>query len=49
MPVAVGVMATEQEPFVSVQLPLGAKVTLPVGVIVAPGAVSVTVTVHDVD
>jgi sorbitol-specific phosphotransferase system component IIBC len=52
VPVAVGVMVTEQvaEAVVParVHVPPGVNVTVPVGVDVVPVAVSVTVAVHDV-
>ena len=47
VPVAVGVMLTEQEPATRVQLPPGVKVTVPVGVVFVPGAVSATAAEHE--
>ena len=51
-PGAVGVMLTEQVADApvpaNVQVPPGVNVTVPVGVLVVPVAVSVTVAVHDV-
>src|SRR5207245_9710280 len=52
VPAVVGVILTEQVADApvpaSVQVPPGVKVTVPVGVLVVPAAVSVTVAVHDV-
>jgi len=52
VPDAVGVILTEQVADApvpaSVHVPPGVNVTVPVGVLVVPAAVSVTVAVHDV-
>ena len=51
MPVAVGVTLTEHVAVApvpaNVHVPPGVKVTVPVGVLVVPAAVSVTVAVHE--
>ena len=51
MPAVVGVTLTEQVADApvpaNVQVPPGVKVTVPVGVLVVPAAVSVTVAVHE--